>query len=115
MDLQEMLLTEQPWVQMDDILDDDGDEIIWDFCAEENGWLKQLYDLFKEGQMTTMNTQKNVVNTIKFNKDEMPNVIKSMLSDKWFCDNFIKDFSRLDDGEQLKFKEVLPAEFMELI
>lgn len=115
MDLHEDILNEQPWVQLEDILDNDGDEIIWDFCAEEKGWLKQLYDLFDKGEMTTMNIEKNMVNKIKFNSDELPNVIKSMLNDKWFRDKFCEDFSKLSNGEKLKFMDILPAEFMELI
>lgn len=115
MDLQETLLAEQPWVQFTDILDNDGEEIIWDFCAEEKGWLKQLYDLFTKGEMTTMNLEKNVTNTIKFNTEELPGVIKSMINDRWFRSKFREDFSKLTNGEQLKFKDVLPEEFMELI
>lgn len=113
--LHEQLLLEQPWVEFKELLDDDGESIIWDFCAEEKGWLKQLYDLFAHHKMTSMNKIKNVTEVIEFNPEDLPGVVKSMLGDRWFRDKFVADFKTLSNEEQLKLKEVLPAEFMELI
>lgn len=113
--LHEQLLLEQPWVEFKELLDDYGETVIWDFCAEEKGWMKQLYDLFAHHEMTSMNPIKNATEKITFNPDEIPGVVKSMLKDQWFRSRFVKDFATLTDEQKLKMKEVLPAEFMELI
>lgn len=116
MDLRETLLAEQPWVQLTDLLNDESDDgIIWDFCSEERGWLWQLRDLFTKGRMRTMTVGKNAEDVIEFDAAELPSVVRAMLDDPWFRAKFREDFSKLSDEEQLEFKDVLPAEFMELI
>ena len=112
--LHEQLLVEQPWVEFTDLLDD-GESVIWDFCAEEKGWLRQLYDLYTKHEMTSMDNMKNVSRKLRVTDTELANVTSAMLKDIWFRKKFVADFKKLPDSEKLKFEEILPAEYMELI
>lgn len=117
--LHERLLMEEPWVELDDIKDPEGDNVIWDFCtevgAEDSKWLTQLYDLFTKGSMRTMNPVKNVTNTISFTKEDMPKVVTALARNPWLMSRLKEDIEKLPLERSLTIKSVLPPEILSKI
>ncbi len=107
------LLLEQPWVSSEDLLGPDGEELIWDFCAEEPGWLEQLVELYRDGRMTTRNTRKNMEPVHEFTDKERDAFTRAILDDPWFVNKFKADFPKQSPALQLGLKAVLPTEFFE--
>lgn len=104
---------EQPWVSCEDVAGPDGEELVWDFCAEEPGWLEQLVELYSTGRVRTRNISKNMVPVQEFTDEELAKFTDAMLKDKWFVSKFRKDYQDASPGLRLKLKAVLPVDFLE--
>jgi len=80
--LSEKLLLEQPHVFLD-MDEENDDDIIWDFCAEDKpkSWIVQLVTMYAMKRLITINKRKNQKKSIALSDE----VIKK------FTDNLTKD------------------------
>ena len=103
-------LDEQPWVTAEDLLGPDGEEFVWDFCAEVPGWLWQVYRLYTEGRMSTMDPVKNMEQERTFEPWEVRRLTAAMAADEWLLAKLRKDVTALSLEDKEKFLAVLPDE-----
>jgi len=110
--LKEQLLNEQPHVELIP-----SEDQYWDFCAEESfspkdmengGWLKQLYNIYHDNVVISLNKDKNKPTVLKLDPNEIDEITEQLRNDVFFINRVKADFAKTDAKFRDKLIEVLP-------
>lgn len=108
--MNEDYLFEQPHAYL---YDDDGEEVYWDFCSEEDpdNWMLELVRLYKEGQIKSLNNLKNFLPKLRVDRIDLKEITENLTSNLFFLSCFRNDIKSA--GVALKYlcRKYLPKEF----
>lgn len=117
--LKENLLTEEPHIELIPSKDQ-----YWDFCSEEafkpadmkdGGWLKQLYNIYADHVVITLNPNKNDPRVLNIDPKDIPEITKTIATNRFFINRVRNDYQLTNTEFRDKLMTVLPFNLVTLL